>query len=329
MEFVAIKDPHMKFGFRNKIRYDYEGDLTNKLQFIQSYMNNVPDGFILSTGDVFDDSYLRNWSYNHYLANVIKFEEIFKPAIQSNNDINWRWASIAGNHDYFNGEENIDKTIYGDFVKRGLIHHLDNQPISDKYCVVYGISYSNDHDKIRARIKEIADNHDKDKYSVIVLHQNVTPKNVPHITDFTYDELSSYDIDMFVLGHYHIGYEYKIVKDTHFINPWNLTRVSRDYEVKMDNHCPELYHINIDDAGINVKQVEIPHKSFEECFVKEFKSILEIKRKSNDSNFAKMQLDIDTQLNDVEIIEIVSNELHVNNDVKNDALKYMMQDSAN
>ena len=33
LEFVSLKDPHMNFGFANRVRFDHQTDLTNKLNF--------------------------------------------------------------------------------------------------------------------------------------------------------------------------------------------------------------------------------------------------------------------------------------------------------
>ena len=116
-------------------------------------------------------------------------------------------------------------------------------------------------------------------YKIAVLHSNVTPKTVEKITDFTYKSLTEDfpDIDMFILGHYHVGYDTTIVKRENgkqviFINNWNFTRVVRDYEVELDEHTPEFEHIQIQYDKINkifiphIENIQIPFVPYQKAF---------------------------------------------------------------
>ena len=304
-----IKDPHLGYGFKNRIRVDYNGDYDKKLEFIKKYSKDNQIKSIIATGDVFDNSYLQDWGHSHYIANTAKIEELTE-------DLDL--YSIDGNHDQFSGSPeftwidkngNIKRTVYGDIVKRGLIKHIDYRtPVELGNCIIFGISYMNNKEDVKEALNFISE-YQTDLFKIAVMHQNCTPNSVKNITDFTYSELCKYEINCFVLGHYHIGYPTMELEGSLFINPWNLFRVARDYEVKMDNHIPEMVVLKVnDDKSYEFEHITIPHKSFEEAFVKDFREILSQKAKIEDGHSFIKIVDLDKMridLSDTEIIDKV------------------------
>lgn len=291
-EFISMKDPHFSFGFSNRVRYDYENDVNKKIDFVKNYLitNNIKN--VIMTGDIVDSSYEDKWSFKKYRVNKRKFQIWQECAILH---------SIVGNHDYFHGFESTDDTIFGEMEDEGIINNLTKKPIittqNNKRIIIQGIDYSFVQENVENKLANLnsIENKDLNIFKVAVLHSNVTPKEVDHITDFTYSHLvETYpDIDMFICGHYHLGYKTTTIarpggKDCTFINNWNFTRVVRDYEVEMGDHTPEFEHVKIIfNEGLNKFQVlratiQVPHKSYEETFRAKEVSLL---RKTNAEKF--------------------------------------------
>jgi len=178
--------------------------------------------------------------------------------------------SIQGNHDMFNGHETTDETVFGKLVEDGIINHLTLEPLKLKDLTLFGIDYSSNENKIISKIEKISEL-DIEKKG-IVLHSNITPIK-ERFTDFTYDNLSKYNIDLFICGHYHIGFPDEKINNTLFINPWNMTRVVRDYSVKLDEHKTEM--VILDTETLETEHIELPMKKFTEAFIPEAVNLLE------------------------------------------------------
>ena len=71
-EFVSLKDPHMNFGFANRVRFDHQLDMTNKLNFTRQWCKDRKIFNIIMTGDVTDTNEERKWSFNQYVLNKLE-----------------------------------------------------------------------------------------------------------------------------------------------------------------------------------------------------------------------------------------------------------------
>lgn len=251
IDFVSIKDLHLSFGFQNRIRTNYEKHITSKLEFVTGYCNANNITNIILTGDVVDSSTEDKWSFKKFIKNkrvLEKTSDYGKIDIYSN----------VGNHDMFHGYEGTAETIFGEMVHDGVLKNLTNHPIIKKdtkgnTIIIQGIDYSNEKNIILDKLR-VLDEMDflGQTFKVAVLHSNISPESDLMI-DFTYDALAEkfIDIDMFICGHYHIGYPTATIerpnnsKPAIFVNNWNFTRVVRDYETKLDSHTPEFEHISI------------------------------------------------------------------------------------
>ena len=76
-QIIFIKDPHLAFGFQNRIRKNYEQDIRAKLEFISNYAQQYGIKNIVFTGDVFDHQQERGWSFRQFLANKNILEKYF------------------------------------------------------------------------------------------------------------------------------------------------------------------------------------------------------------------------------------------------------------
>lgn len=318
-KFITMKDPHLSFGFQNRIRKNYEKNILQKLNFVKEFCkeNNIQN--VIFTGDVFDSSTEDKWSFKKYRKNKRVLENFKEDYLQL--------FSNVGNHDMFHGYEESNDTIFGEMVHDDILQNITDNPIllqEDSAIIkIQGIDYSNDNSIVEGKLREFNEESypGRKVYKIAVLHSNVTPKTVDKITDFTYKSLKEdySDIDMFILGHYHIGYETvqecrENGKDVVFINNWNFTRVVRDYEVELDEHIPEFEYVQIQYDKINkvfdtitktinvpfipysdtfsVKDIDILKKSKKEIFEFfnniDFEAVKEDSKKSDDSLVQKI-----------------------------------------
>jgi len=329
IKFACIKDPHYKFGFSNSIRRNYNEDIFNKNKQLIQILKDERVNHLLIPGDVFDESYGNKWRFQAYQINKEILKEFLDNMIQI--------IAIPGNHDYFDGYEDSARlitvgdekiyqyTVYGDMVNAEIIkdvsytteHPKSIHGIIINNIYITGVRYRSDLNIVRNELEEINSKVKSlgiDKV-IVMLHQNVTLKSVSHITEFTYDELSREypNIDVFLLGHYHIGYEPMKVNNTWFINPYNFTRVNRDYEVRLDEHIPEVAIIEIDNDEIKVKQIKLKVKPFKDTFIDEYREFLKLSKESFKDENIDINLDDDIlNVSDEEIISIVSKKYKLN-----------------
>jgi len=274
--FITMKDPHGSLGFENRIRFDFTNNFLDKLKFTRDYCknNNIVD--VIATGDIIDSSYEDKWTFKKYRLN--------KRAYSQYKDENIKFHSNVGNHDLFHGLEDSENTIFGEMVLDGVVNNITQCPIikedETSKIIIQGIDYSHHDKRVLEKIKEVNnDINDKPTYKVIVLHSNVTPNEVANITNFTYKSLIEKftDIDMFICGHYHVGYPTAKLKrpngkEAIFINNWNFIRVVRDYEVELDEHTPEIEDVQIifDEQKnkfiVKTETIEVPHREYKDTF---------------------------------------------------------------
>ncbi len=295
MKFICIKDPHLSFGFQNKIRKNYSEQIEKKLDFISNHAveNNIKN--IIFTGDVFDQSQERQWTFRQFLQNKKMLEKYF---IEKGLIL----YSPAGNHDYFNGKETIDNTVFGEMVADNIINYIGDKYVEfsdlgiQRPVRLWGIDHSNDKNKVMQRIYEI--NESKTTLNIVVIHMNVT-KEAGLFTDFTKEFLANTfeNIHIWILGHYHIGSKPDVINKKIFIDPWNLVRVARDYPTKMNKFDVNMNVLTIStETGITVDEVQIPHLEFKEAFVDEYVNLLLYDKKSQFEFFNN--LDLDEVIND-------------------------------
>jgi hypothetical protein len=274
--FATMKDPHGSLGFENRIRFDFASNFLDKLKFTREYCkeNQITD--MIATGDIIDSSYEDKWTFKKYRLNKRAYSQYKEEGID--------FHSNVGNHDLFHGLEDSENTIFGEMVLDGVVNNLTQCPIIKEdelsKIIIQGIDYSNHEKRVLEKIQEVNDQiNNKPTYKVIVLHSNVTPDEVTNITDFTYKSLIEKftDIDMFICGHYHVGYPTAKIKrpngkEAIFINNWNFVRVVRDYEVELNEHTPEIEDVqinfNIDRQMFDVitKTIEVPHREYKDTF---------------------------------------------------------------
>lgn len=296
LKFISLKDPHLSLGFQNRIRIDYQRDILQKLEFLKSYISTNNINGIIFTGDITDSNYDKKWSFRQYVKNKRAFQSL---KVSDETLI----MSPVGNHDMFNGVEDSYDTVFDELVKESVIINITDTPrvfepvnsTSTTRVKIYGVNFSNNKETIRDALRAI--NLDSflniNYYKIVVMHNNLTPET-EQLTEFRYDELVEEfpNINMFIAGHYHIGFPTKKIKDTVFINNWNLTRVVRDYKVTLDKHTPEFEEIIFDDELklISTKTIKIPFRPFEETFIPNIENVI---KKSKQEIFEFFNIDFE------------------------------------
>ncbi len=307
-EYVLVKDPHFKFSFKNGIRKPgWERDIDNKLQQIISYMTNNNIKNLFFTGDIFDKSRKKDWSLNQYQAN--------KERLKWFRDAGIIIFSNLGNHDMLDGRESPEGTVFQEMVDLGLLNYIGTGmdpiqfPVGDigeGEVLLFGVDYHVSTDKVLNEIQQVSDYpRGKQSSKLLLMHSNVT-SDTTQLTDFTYGQLSGYDIDVFNLGHYHLvpkGGAVQEFNDTHFLNPWNLTRVTRDYDVKLDSHRPEFIHTRItflpeSKPIYEFKEIFLGVKKFSEAFNIDIINMLQELGKERFKFFERKTLELDEEISD-------------------------------
>lgn len=285
-EWVNLKDPHLNFGFANRIRVNHNSDLKSKIDFVKSYCNTNTVKNLIFTGDVTDTNEEDKWTFKQYRLNKYVLNDLKNDGIKI--------YSPAGNHDMFNGFNGTDETVFGEFVKENIINYLTKEPIlmtydpqkildlsgvvgngnmpslpgssgadlKPKTIGIFGIDYSKHIDLVKEQLNNIHMS-DSIDLKIVVLHSHCTPSIVA-VTDFTYEQLIKdyFNIDIFICGHYHGGFPSWVFakkdaqgndtqKHTTIINNWSFQRVVRDYYNEMDIHIPEMEHIKIGWSSAN------------------------------------------------------------------------------
>ena len=153
---------------------------------------------------------------------------------------------------------------------------------------MHGIDWSATRDKVIARIDEI---NKKEGLKAVVIHMNVTDKQTP-FTDFTKVFLAkTFDnIHIWVLGHYHVGSDPVIIEKKLFIDPWNLVRVARDYDVKMDKFDVNMAVLTVGEK-LKIDMISVPHKPFREAFIEDYVNMLQVGSKDVFSFFKNINID--------------------------------------
>ncbi len=313
-DYLLLKDPHLMFGFRNNIRkHGWERAIDSKLEQVQQYALDNGIKNIFFTGDVFEKSSKKDWSFNQLQQN--------KERLQKFKNLGLDIYSNIGNHDYFDGHESYQGTVFGEMVELDLIKYIgSNKPpvnfqLQDKCISLFGIDYHQSQEKILDQLERVQSSQGSD-VKLLLMHSNITDKQT-QLTDFTYNQLSKYDIDVINCGHWHLapeGGSIQEVNSTYFLNPWNLTRVMRDYHVKLDEHVPSFIHCSIVFVGsepkYSFKDVPLVVQPFSEAFNTDVINLLQELGKGGFNFFEDVSLDQDEELNDDDVLLDVISKAH-------------------
>jgi DNA repair exonuclease SbcCD nuclease subunit len=275
IDLVFIKDPHTLIGFpfpANRFE-TFHDEIAKKWEFILNYCEKNSINQLITTGDMYDKMNISQWDMKIFIKNK-EFLEMIKEKLGGNSLI-----SIRGNHDQFNGQTQNKNSVFGLFVELGLIDYFGDENdinckeyvLDNKKIKMYGFDYKNTNQELYDKIETFSFDAD---YNIAVTHSAVVDvaNGKENFDCVGYDYLikQNKNVNMWVLGHYHKGYETKFHKNTYFINPWNLTRLARVDYVLSDEHVPEFVHVKFSIQNgmldVNVKNIKIPCLKYKEVF---------------------------------------------------------------
>ena len=130
-EFIFIKDPHFMYGFRNNIRRPgWEKVIDDKLDQIINYAKENNIKYIFFAGDVFEKNRKKDWSFNQLQQNKMRLKLFKKAGLEIYTNM--------GNHDYFDGRETIEDTVFGEMVEIGLLNYVGTSTGSKIFNITDG-----------------------------------------------------------------------------------------------------------------------------------------------------------------------------------------------
>ncbi len=329
-EYVFVKDMHLMYNFRNNIRKPgWEKAIDDKLQQILDYMKINKIEYLFTAGDIFDKSIKKQWSFSQFQANMERLRWFKEAGIKI--------YSNRGNHDLSNGgRESIEDTIFEMAVDLGLLNYIGTGmepirfPVDDLgEVLLFGVDYHVSTDKVLDEIKLVsAYPHGQQSSKICLMHSNIT-SDTERLTDFTYDQLSVNDIDVIGCGHYHMmpsGGSIQEVGGTHFLNPFNLTRVTREYSVKLDEHKPEFIHSRItflpeSDPIYDFKEIFLNVGKFSETFNVDLINMLQELGKDRFAFFDEVGLDGLEEDEDINDDELLLDTLAKTQEISKDSVK--------
>lgn len=303
MIVTIVKDMHLQFGFKHPVGRtdDFETHIRQKIQHLIDISLKHKSEAIITTGDL-----LSVKSPSHYTLKQVRENFSILDTINKHLPI----YSIAGNHDLpYSSTQYKKESFYQLLVDSNRIIDLTTQPLQTTQHTIYGIDYNDDTDNILQQLKEI-DNQAKEhnKKAITVIHEHIVPTQadkLPFGKYHTYQEITHNltNHQAIIAGHLHKGYPTQTITNNKqtkitIINPYNFTRLARDYYTVSNLHKPECVIYNLDTN--TATHIEIPHQEYKDCFIeKELKAQTQLEM--DISNFIK-QVSMTKSSNDIDNI---------------------------
>jgi len=248
MRFLFVTDTHIRGTNPQNRKDDFLTTLHNKIKEVMDLAAENKVDVILHGGDIFDRP-----DVSPSLAR--KFVLLLK-------NYSIPIYSIAGNHDIFGQNPNtLNRTMLGlfdsmEFIKlvnpgEKIIFQNGNLKIQlTGQHYFYGIDRESK--KKSYIIKKDAGN----DYAIHMVHGMLLEK--PFFEGMSYtliEEIADTQADITLSGHYHSGYTTKYIDGKYFINPGSLVRINNSLSEL--SRRPKVIIIEINETGINLKEVEI------------------------------------------------------------------------
>lgn len=326
VNFVASGDPHLCIdvqcpaGRHPETFYDEQ---RGKLKFIRDYCRDNSIPFYLIPGDLLNyknPSVYTSTAINSLMAELVAMKEVVT------------LATISGNHDLkMSSREMKAKSVYNIFAEPGVITDVNHKTIMlGEGVTLTGIDYNHSKESLLNEVRLLNDRLNPKDINVVMLHEHLLPgdESLPFGQHINYSEFLGFkNINVIVSGHLHKGYPTETVgsfdidndEEGHsitFVNPWSLTRVARDHYALGDSHKPEIVHLTVDTETreITFKHVTVPHKSFDEAFVKQ-SLVSEEKQELDISEFVSGLADFE-QEDRVSVLDMKSRSQEVRNRIE-------------
>lgn len=255
IRFAFIKDPHFDTTGPASRKDNYLEDLTNLMDQVGVICQQMEVSHLLIPGDVF----LREEPVrvSHTLVSyMVDYFKSFPVPI----------AGIIGNHDARKGLEHYESYPISVLIKAGVYQFLDRDPLiieKDGFKVkVGGVSYQRDTKQKLMEYKK----QDED-YLVLLAHCFLDTKDKDFFGEpvYGYDSFDGAEFDVLAVGHEHVNNGIHTVKNKHFINTGQISRVSNS---KGDRELvPTMVVFSLSkEKGFKSTEIPLTYKSAEEIF---------------------------------------------------------------
>lgn len=184
----------------------------SSIHAFRKLISAATDGYLVLGGDLFDSP-----CPSYDLFNTV-VKELQK---KQNCDV----YAIPGNHDILYGNYAAENTALSALVNMGLVTLLGTDPVKIDEYFVFGVPYQKE---IYTNFESVGIKipNETAQKTIIVTHQYISNKKLPFnhvsITDF-----DAQNVGIVLCGHWHEEFDV-IEKNTHFINPGCITKLSRN-----------------------------------------------------------------------------------------------------
>ena len=249
--FVFLTDPHITNSWPDSRKDDFLSVILGKLAWCV-HLANEANASIIMGGDLLNKYNLRPGVVN---AAMRVLREARNPIF-----------SIIGNHDIYGQNYTVaDDLLIGTLFSSGLVKLLDKDPYflpvvdgSDKVIQLTGFSYLPNIDKSPAAY-EIQKSVDKNVVCAIhVVHGFLLANPWKNLAAdrYTVIEAINTEADIVCVGHEHQGFGIQHSKNTTFVNPGSLGRISSN--LKEIVRVPKVAVINVYVDEYTVDLVNVP-----------------------------------------------------------------------
>lgn len=308
MKFVYITDTHLKSRNPMSRKDNYYESIIQKFLEVRDYCNGNNIDFVVHGGDLFD---------------------IPKPSLTVVSDIcdiinsfDCPFYVVPGNHDIYGYNlATLPQTMLGFLVRLGIVQLLTtfNSPITitreGLTLNLYGYEFTPNVRQLNFMVEQ-----KPNTVNIGIAHNMIVPEKLSYDIDhISYDELET-NLDLILLGHYHIASEVYKKGNTIIYNPGSVSRV--DASIEMLNHNPSFVVVTVDNDGkisletIKLKSAKAAEEVLDRTKIEERKTrqmTLDIFRASLNSTNLDLGLDINSLITDV------AKELELSDDIVNTA----------
>jgi len=248
MKFLFVTDTHIRGTNPQNRKDDFISTLHNKIKEVLDIATENKVDVILHGGDIFDRP-----DVSPSLAR--KFVLLLK-------NYTFPIYSVAGNHDIFGQNPNtLNRTMLGLFDSMEIIKLVNPGEKIVFQDGILKIQLTGQHyfygiDREKKEESYIIKKEKGIDYAIHMVHGMLLEK--PFFEGMSYtliEEITDTQADITLSGHYHSGYDTKCINGKYFINPGSLVRINNSLS-ELSRH-PKVVIIDINECGINLKEIEI------------------------------------------------------------------------
>lgn len=248
MRFLFVTDTHIRGTTPQNRKDDFLSTLHNKIKEVLDIATENRVDVILHGGDIFDRPDVSPSLARKFVLLLKKYS--------------FPIYSIAGNHDIYGQNPNtLSRTMLGlldsmEIIK--LVKPGEKIIFQDGQLKIQltGQHYFYGIDRENKKESYIIEKDAGTDYAIHMVHGMLLEK--PFFEGMSYtliEEIAETQADITLSGHYHSGFSSKCINNKYFINPGSLVRINNS--ISELSRRPKVVLIDINESGINLKEVEV------------------------------------------------------------------------